>query len=665
MPQAGAGMPFAGDDLAAQAEFNKILEELEQMPEDKLQELEQQLQAEVKRELEAMTPERRKEFDREMSEFWRSQGVDPNQLPSLDDMLGLAPTAAEAMVQTPAMAESATAAPQKELIPTEHTAREAEEMLGQLLNNLESLRHKMTAHPNLVRKLQAWKEAIDDLVYYLKIMDVPEHHERLITKEFANLFKNLKTLQKELASAEPRFLSSLPKQESSEDPYDILRVEPTATDAQIQEAYDLYLKENDPATLRAKLTAEGFEEAEIEGRVKSARLNVRTVKEAYEKISNPKIRAQTDRALAATQEQSQAGQEHSQGALNAIINALSQAIYQKNVLEDIQRFMKKYEPTKLEQRKKMEEAEQKRRKEQAEASKVKPQPTTAASYEPYYLPGGPSYQTPSTGGYYPSYDGGYGNYGQTPDYGAGGASFETPKVPSSGGGGSWKSADKKDDKEGKDKEPKTEKTDKKDDDKKKKLAKEWTDAAQTVAKELDLLHSDIIVNDSQNPDDPLAAKISSVRKAIADAELAAAEPVRAAPAAGAGEIVPAEAIEPVVAVEPAEAAMAAPEVNPEYVTAITTFVENSPRTENLQKAFKNLAKLTEKIAEEKVKVPQKDSLLDTIQQKPAYHMLTSIGQLQVPPMPRRSAAAAEATSPKASKLFEHLNKFTSALEPAA
>lgn len=655
-PGAGAGMPFAGDDLAAQAEFNKILEELEQMPEDKLQELEQQLQAEVKRELEQMSPERRKEFDREMAEFWRSQGVDPNQLPSLDDMLGLAPTegAGGATIQTPAMPTQTETAP-KEFAPTEHTAREVEEMLGQLLRNLESLRHKMSAHPNMVRKLQAWKEAIDDLVYYLKIMDTPEHHERLITKDYANLLKHLKTLQKELASAEPRFLSALPKKESSEDPYDILRVDPTATDKEIQDAYTAYVKENDPAALRAKLTAEGFDENDIEGRVKSARLNMRTVKEAYEKISNPKIRAQTDRALAATQEQSQAGQEHSQGALNALINALSQAIYQKNVLEDIQRFMKKYEPVKLEQRKKMEEAEQKRRKEQAEAGKLKPTPGTSASYEPYYLPGGPSYQTTSGGGY-PSYGGGYGNYGREPQYGpGGGASFETPKAPSSGGGSGGRagSTDKKDEKKDGKEAPKSEK---KDDDKKKKLADEWTKAAQTVSRELDLLHSDVIVRDSHNPEDPLRAKINGVVKAVADAQIAAG----AAPAIVEPE---AEAAPDAEEVAPEEPVAVEPDANPEHVQAITAFIEGSPRTENLQKAFKDLAKLTEKAAEEKVKLPTKDKMLDEIQNKPAYAMLASLGQIQAPPaLPARSRIAG--ASPKASKLFEHLNRFNEVLAPA-
>lgn len=505
LTNAGGGQ-LSPEELAAQEEFNEMLAALQEMPEEELQQFEKALETEVKQELEKMSPQERKEFEDKMAEFWIAQGIDPNTIPPLEEMFSSPANAPQEMQPTtdastslPADAEgyggrSSTSGSQEIATPTitpsitavpVQSQEDVAEMLDALIARIDSLRKKATSDAPEFKRLSSWKEAMDELAYFLKVINKPEHHERLATKDFTRLFKLLQNLRDKLTLYEPQLLIE-EVDEHTDDPYEILRVASTASADTIKQAYEQYVAAKNPETLREKLTKDGFSEDDIEGQIKSAKLSLNTITDAYETLSDPKLRAQTDRSLKAARLYRESSETEAKKALDHILQQLSTAVYQQKVLTELEQFLQKYAPTELAAHKKMQEAEAKRKKEQADATKIQPA-IGYAHYDQYYPQAQPSYQQDQGrgydgGGYYPDYHDGYQQDGR------GGEAADSKKDSKSGDKGGDKGKEKpKDEKDKKDKDEKSAQQDKKAKEQKAKPTPEddWNKAVKELSKELD------------------------------------------------------------------------------------------------------------------------------------------------------------------------------------
>jgi curved DNA-binding protein CbpA len=486
LPQQDLNQDF---NKAQQDEFNEMLAALQEMPEDKLQEFEKALEEEVKQELQKMSPQERKEFDDKMAEFWLAQGIDPNTIPPIEEMFAQptndlpeeqpAPSVTEEEFRSPTIVPTITA-PTASL----HSEEEVAETLAALIKRIDSLRTKAVSDMPEFKRLGSWKEALDELSYDLKMINKPEHHARLVNKEFAKLFKLLQNLRDKLTIYEP--LAGEAELEETDNPYDILRVPSNASDDLIEKTFKKYAAERDPETLRAKLTKEGLSENDIEGQIKSAQLSLNTLTEAYEKLSDPKLRAQTDRSLKAARLYRESAETESKKAIDAILQYLSTVVYQQKILTELEQFLQKYAPVELAAHKKMMEAEAKRKKEQAEASKIQP----AIGYvAPEYYPYNPTtnYQQPSAQPNYPNYYPDYYPEHYEPQAAPAGKEEKDKKAggDKSGDKGKEKPKEEKDkkDKENADKKSAQEKEKK---EKAKPTAEdEWKDAVKKVTTELE------------------------------------------------------------------------------------------------------------------------------------------------------------------------------------
>jgi len=410
--------------------------------------------AAIEEELKKMSPEELQDLENKARESLIAEGINP------DTLQPLAPGEAVPFPQQPVQpqfvpqqpTEQPVAQPTQVTVPANskaiqiHTPAEVASLLKKLLRHLEELRKKTNMDVPLTRQLKQWKEGLDDLVSWIKILNIPEHHQRLGSKDYGSLFDTLQNLKEVLVTYEPQF--TIEPQEEFENPYEILRVSQKASDEEIQEAYDTYVQSHDPATLRKQLEERGLSESEIKQKLKANRLSLATVTEAYEKISDPQIRAQTNRSISAITSQKRKDESLAQDALHMIINGLTKAIYQKKLINELEQFAKQYAPVEFEHKKKMDAEEANRRKEQG--IKQTPPAVPGGSYDAnYYYPGAGYHPAPG-GGYYPG--GNYGGYPQQPDYGpSGGGEQKQPEKRDENKPKDDKKKDKKDDKD-KDKE---------------------------------------------------------------------------------------------------------------------------------------------------------------------------------------------------------------------
>lgn len=293
--------------------------------------------------------------------------------------------------------------PQPEEVPTVETPRpeisgqtrqEIKDLLHSLINHLESLRLKMRTESSFKR----WAQEIDELLYFLKVINKPRHHERLAETSSTNLLQQLKILNAIISTQEPAIVVRQ-VQRSADDPYEILGVSSTATGEEIQEAFDQLAAVRNPEVVRKERQAEGLSDKDIERAVKDARLSFEIIEDAYEKLIDPKTRADVDHEHEASHSFYKEAEQNSQRAFAQISQALSSAIYTNNLFESFEKFLQQYAPEELAQKKALEAAEKQRQQEQAELARRRPTPSPGGTLEPRIRFGEAA---PSLPGFFPS-----------------------------------------------------------------------------------------------------------------------------------------------------------------------------------------------------------------------------------------------------------------------
>lgn len=262
-------------------------------------------------------------------------------------------------------------AKQPEVKPEEKAPEPPQNILIQIPNLLNSLIDRLGT-ARLKVSLGPWLTDTNTLIRLLHSINKPEQHKRLALPEFDKLRHALEKLNRTLQFYEPLLASTLEQTITWEDPYEVFGLLSSATQEQIETAYERMKERYNPEALRDRLIQANWNPIEIDKAVREAQLSYDFLNDAYHKIKDPQSRAIVNRELQAVQTAQQATTQSAEQARQAIVASLSDAIYQDQVLNTIEQFIKKYEPQELALRKQMEQAQAERLKEHEAYIKAKP-----------------------------------------------------------------------------------------------------------------------------------------------------------------------------------------------------------------------------------------------------------------------------------------------------
>lgn len=342
--------------------------------------------SQIQEQLEKMSPEEIEKLQKEAEEMLINSGVSREEIEAFKQgPAGAYPPegpAAQPMVTPPASLAAQPAAPilpapqimplAKAELPSLISESEVAGVLKKLIRHATALREQI-ALTDALRSLRSWSTSLNDIIFYVKVIDSKaELRKRLTTKEFAPFFEQLQRFATALDDQQAQLQSTTEPMSEEENPYDTLRISQNASNKEIKKAAKELLAEKDPEALKKRLTEEGADPLDIKRQVQSARIARAQIKEAYEKLTPPENRKQTDRQLKALREQ----QKSSEQALKTAATELNRLFSQRAtaIIRSAEEFLKKYEPAELARKKEMDAAEAKQRKEQEARAQLKPSP---------------------------------------------------------------------------------------------------------------------------------------------------------------------------------------------------------------------------------------------------------------------------------------------------
>lgn len=401
------------------------------MPMPSEQELEQILQMIEK--AAAENPELIKEWERQgQREILKMSDAD---LAAFSQMVGIAPgvlreeaekALADELAATPAQqpvdedfSPQRPTAQQKPTQPTAPKITKAETqqtgtVIKNLIKQLAEIQTKSASVREVHELMRAWIQELRELMFYLSVIDRNEYHQHLSLPKFKSLLSALVTLENSLKTELPAIV--LPDDLTEEGTlYDLLGVKKSASTAVLDAAYERLAAQHNPKKLEQKLRSQQVPEKSIKQQVKKATLSFDAIEDAYEQLSNPKLRAQIDREIQARKSLKREKIAQATQALKSIKQSLEEAIYLEELLYKLEQFLQDYAPAQLALKKSIEEAEKKQLEEQKKRGSITPT-STYGTFEPKV-----SYSQPSgyddygyNSNFNPYSD--YGSYNNYPDY---------------------------------------------------------------------------------------------------------------------------------------------------------------------------------------------------------------------------------------------------------
>lgn len=407
-PQAPGGMP-----MPSEQELEQILQMIEKAAAENpelIKEWERQGQREIL-----------KMSDADLAAFSQMVGIAPGVLreeaeKALADELAATPT------QQPVDEDLPTQRPVAQQKPTQPTApkitkaetQQAGTLIKSLIKQLSEIQIKSASVREVHELMRAWIQELRELMFYLSVIDRHEYHQHLSLPQFKSLLSALTTLQNSLKTELSAVV--LPDDLTEEGTlYDLLGVKKSASTAVLDAAYERLAAQHNPKKLEQKLREQQVPEKSIKQQVKKATLSFDAIEDAYEQLSNPKLRAQIDREIQARKSLKQEKIAHATQALKSIKQSLEEAIYLEELLYKLEQFLQDYAPAQLALKKSIEEAEKKQLEEQKKRGSITPT-STYGTFEPHV-----SYSQPSgyddygyNSNFNPYSD--YGSYNNYPDY---------------------------------------------------------------------------------------------------------------------------------------------------------------------------------------------------------------------------------------------------------
>ncbi len=260
---------------------------------------------------------------------------------------------------------------QKQIIRTQNPENVGY-VIDVIIRQITMLRQKAQGNEQIARRITQWAEPLNDLIFFLKVINKKVHYDRLALQNFDALYKNLEALSRQLLAYQPHIVLT-DKNVDNDDPYKVLGLSYDATPEEITRQYVKLKKKHDPKKIVKKLKEEQATKKEINRERRAAELTLSLIQDAYDQLNDPKTKKLLDdqRLTQPTDQLSSAAQSN----LTKVLEAISTAIYQHKLLEHLQDFLKKYEPEELAQKKAFEEAYLQRKKEQVEQAKIQPKLT--------------------------------------------------------------------------------------------------------------------------------------------------------------------------------------------------------------------------------------------------------------------------------------------------
>ncbi len=316
-------------------------------------------------ELSRLSPQELEELEKIGRQVLLDNGIDPETGKALTAPSG-EPVAKP--TETPVVAKPIE---QKQLIKTQNPEN-VQIILDAIIKQINTLRQKAQGNEQIARRLAQWAEPLNDLIFYLKVINKKVHHDRLATKDFDALFKDLESLSRQLLTYQPHIMLT-EKSVDQDDPYKILGLSYDATSEQITAQYTKLKNKHNPKKIKKELKAENATKKEIAREVRAAELTLSLIQDAYDQLNDPKTKKLVDdkRLTQPTDQLSSAAQSN----LTKVLEAISNSVYQAKLLDQLQDFLKKYEPEQLAQKQAFEEAQTQRKKEQTELAKTQPKLT--------------------------------------------------------------------------------------------------------------------------------------------------------------------------------------------------------------------------------------------------------------------------------------------------
>lgn len=393
-------------------------------------------------ELSKLSPQELEELEKIGRQVLLESGIDPDTGRPLEQKQPAPENTSQGSEKIPTQPEVKTA-------PRVQNPENVELVLNAIITHINALRQKAQGNDQIARRLSQWAESLNDLIFYIKVINKKEHRERLATKDFQELFTTLEQLSRNLAANQPQIV--LPQAAPLEDdPYLILQLPANATPEEITQRYSELKKTYSPKKIKEDLKRKNASKKEIDREVRAAHLTFSLIQDAYDQLHDPKTKTIIDEKH--TQSKNDQLSATSQNALSQVLNAISNSIYQQKLLEGLQDFLKQFEPEQLAQKQALEAAQAQRKKEHEELAKAKPalNPHTG-KYDIKH----PQQQPRSSYDNYPSSYGGYGGYGSGgyPSYSDSSSQKATPgakisegegkKGTGGGGGGGGKPTESK------------------------------------------------------------------------------------------------------------------------------------------------------------------------------------------------------------------------------
>lgn len=384
-----------------------------------------------------LSPAEKEALNKQAEEDLKRMGIDPfaYQQPA-QPITPATPSTTAPTPQTPA-----EPAPDCSL-ESAHSCQQVTSLLYNAILHIEIVRQKLNLLNFDTTTIQEWLNAI---IYYLKMIDTPEHVKRLTSASFTHLFDLIAELEI-LLKTEAGLITTIEDTEESrsDDPYAILGIPYDATDEEITKTYTQQFAENDPEALKKELIQSHTSPAKIDKRMRRAALRQATLTDAYQQLHDPKLRQQLDRSRSHTQEQQISLRDANIQSTERLYDGINKLI-QQGLIKELEDFFTRYAPTELSYHQQMEEAEKNRFAEQRAAAGITPVPSALGGfrfggYQPEsYYPGNNYFPQSYQPNFFPQ-------SGNTESRSGGGSSEAQPESNQAKGEKSDKGDKKKDDK---------------------------------------------------------------------------------------------------------------------------------------------------------------------------------------------------------------------------
>lgn len=358
-------------------------------------------------EIEKNDPELYKQLQEEGRKILREQGIDPDTLePISHDVPELQPDRTQERSEE---APSSSDKPEIQEKPQQQVAQvrgqsELKEILAGLSHALKGVRLKAQVNHSLARVLERFKKELDDLLYFLPVLQQQHILKHLGTEEFTELYRLLKSFSKNAIMLEIKLTVEDVYNQEQESPYQVLGLRPGSSIELIKNTFNKRMDELDPKKLKANKSYEQMTKAQQELVLNTNELQRISLQEAFEALSNAKTKKRLDAEHELSLEQG-FNSSISKELLRELSQLLTEYFYQDNILATIKNVLNKYEPEAVQKRESMELAlkSEEERKSTAKKRTQGVSPRTVSK-------GGVYYQQPSShygGGYsspYSSYD---------------------------------------------------------------------------------------------------------------------------------------------------------------------------------------------------------------------------------------------------------------------